>query len=47
MSRSVGLHPLFSMFVIIAAGAAFGVIGILLAIPISAVILTLLIDDKK
>ena len=47
VSRSVGLHPLFSMFVIIAAGAAFGVIGILLAIPISAVILTLLTDVKK
>ena len=47
VSRSVGLHPLFSMFVIIAAGAAFGVIGILLAIPISAVMLTLLTDVKK
>ncbi len=47
VSRSVGLHPLFSMFVIIAAGAAFGIIGILLAIPISAVMLTLLTDVKK
>tara|TARA_B100000131_G_scaffold105484_1_gene102348 strand:- start:3339 stop:4277 length:939 start_codon:yes stop_codon:yes gene_type:complete len=47
VSRTVGLHPLFSMFVIIAAGAAFGVIGILLAIPISAVMLTLLTDVKK
>ena len=47
VSKTLGLHPLFSMFVIIAAGAAFGVIGILLAIPISAVMLTLLTDVKK
>ena len=47
VSKTVGLHPLFSMFVIIAAGAAFGIIGILLAIPISAVMLTLLTDVKK
>ena len=47
VSKSVGLHPLFSMFVIIASGAAFGFIGILLAIPLSAVIFTLISDFKK
>ena len=47
VSRSIGLHPLFSMFVIIASGAAFGFIGILLAIPLSSIILTILSDIKK
>jgi len=47
VSKNVGLHPLFSMFVIIASGAAFGFIGILVAIPLSAVIFTLVSDLKK
>ena len=47
VSRNIGLHPLFSMFVIIASGAAFGFIGVLLAIPLSAILLNLVFDEKK
>ncbi len=47
VSKSVGLHPLYCMFVIIASGAAFGFIGILLAIPLSAIIFSFISDFKK
>ena len=47
VSKSVGLHPLFSMFIIIASGAAFGFLGVLLAIPVSAILYSLLADLKS
>ena len=47
ISKNIGLHPLLSMFVIIASGAAFGLIGILLAIPLTAVLCSIIFDSKK
>jgi len=47
ISRNIGLHPLLSMFAIIASGAAFGFIGILLAIPLTAVLCSIIFDSKK
>ncbi|MEJ5169530.1 MAG: AI-2E family transporter, partial [Fimbriimonadales bacterium] len=35
VGRSVGLHPLVSMFVILSGGALFGILGMLLAFPIA------------
>ncbi len=38
MGKSVGLHPLWILFALLAGGALFGVIGMLLAVPVAAVI---------
>lgn len=46
ISKSVGLHPLVGMFVIISGGAAFGIIGVLLSIPITAVLTVILIEKE-
>ena len=46
ISKSVGLHPLVGMFMIIAGGAAFGIIGVLLAIPITAVAAVILFEKE-
>ena len=46
ISKSVGLHPLIGMFMIIAGGAAFGIIGVLLAIPITAVAVVILFEKE-
>jgi len=35
VGRSVGLHPLVSMFVILSGGALFGIVGMLLAFPVA------------
>ena len=34
----VGLHPVWIIFALLAAGVLFGVVGILLAVPVAAVI---------
>ena len=46
ISKSVGLHPLVGMFMIISGGAAFGIIGVLLAIPITAVAAVILFEKQ-
>lgn len=46
VSKSIGLHPLVGMFMIIAGGAAFGVIGVLLAIPVSAIAAVVLFEKE-
>ena len=46
ISKSVGLHPLVGMFMIIAGGAAFGIIGVLLAIPVTAVAAVILFEKE-
>lgn len=35
---SVGLHPLWIMFALLAGGSLFGIVGMLLAVPVAAVI---------
>ncbi len=35
VGRSVGLHPLVSMFVILSGGTLFGIVGMLLAFPVA------------
>ncbi len=35
---SVGLHPLWVMFALLAGGSLFGIVGMLLAVPVAAVI---------
>lgn len=47
---SVGLHPLWVMFALLAGGSLFGIVGMLLAVPVAAVIGVLLgfaIDQYK
>ncbi len=38
MGQSVGLHPLWILFALLAGGALFGIAGMLLAVPVAAVI---------
>lgn len=38
LGESVGLHPLWILFALMAGGAAFGIVGMLLAVPVAAVI---------
>ncbi len=45
ISQNVGLHPLVGMFMIIAGGAAFGIIGVLLAIPVTAAAAVILFEE--
>lgn len=50
VGRSVGLHPVFVMLSIIIGGAYFGLIGMLLAVPVAAIIKMFLLrwmEDKK
>ncbi|PZO86623.1 MAG: AI-2E family transporter, partial [Micavibrio aeruginosavorus] len=35
---SVGLHPLWVMFALLAGGSLFGIVGMLIAVPVAAVI---------
>ena len=35
---SVGLHPLWILFALMAGGSLFGILGMLLAVPVAAVI---------
>lgn len=44
ISKNVGLHPLVGMFMILSGGAAFGIIGVLIAIPVTAVIAVIILD---
>lgn len=38
MGKSVGLHPLWILFALLAGGALFGIVGMFLAVPVAAVI---------
>ncbi len=38
LGDSVGLHPLWILFALMAGGAAFGIVGMLIAVPVAAVI---------
>lgn len=38
VGKSVGLHPLWILFAVMAGGALFGLVGMLLAVPVTAVI---------
>jgi len=38
VGKSVGLHPLWVFFALMAGGALFGIVGIMLAVPVTAVI---------
>ena len=38
VGRSVGMHPLWIFFALLAGGALFGILGMLLAVPVAAVI---------
>jgi predicted PurR-regulated permease PerM len=38
MGDQVGLHPVWLMFALLAAGSLFGFVGLLLAVPMAAVI---------
>lgn len=38
VGRSVGLHPVWVIFAILAGGALFGFVGVLLAVPVAAVV---------
>ncbi len=47
---SVGLHPLWVMFALLAGGSLFGIVGMLIAVPVAAVIGVLggfLVDQYK
>ena len=38
LGQQVGLHPLWVMFGVLAGGRLFGFVGVLLAVPVCAVI---------
>jgi predicted PurR-regulated permease PerM len=38
MRHQVGVHPAIVIFILIAAGAAFGFLGLLIAVPTAAVV---------
>ena len=38
VGRSIGLHPVWVIFAILAGGALFGFVGVLLAVPVAAVV---------
>ncbi|MCB9988498.1 MAG: AI-2E family transporter [Rhodospirillales bacterium] len=42
LGKSVGLHPLWILFALLAGGTLFGIVGMLLAVPVAAVIGVLL-----
>ncbi|MDB9761901.1 AI-2E family transporter [Alphaproteobacteria bacterium] len=46
ISKNVGIHPLIGMFVLLGGGAAFGILGVLIAIPLTAVLCAVLRDQK-
>lgn len=47
VGRSVGMHPLWIFFALLAGGALFGILGMLLAVPVAAVIGVLAIFGIK
>jgi putative permease len=42
LGGAVGLHPLISIFAMMAAGSMFGIVGVILAVPVAASIATVL-----
>jgi len=44
MERAVGIHPLSTILAILIGGSLFGIIGVVLAVPIAATIQVLLED---
>ncbi len=44
IGESIGLHPVAVIFAILAGGQLFGLVGVLLALPVAAVIMVLLRD---
>ena len=38
MGDKVGLHPVWVMFALLAGGSLFGFLGVLLAVPVAAII---------
>ncbi len=38
LGKSVGLHPLWILFALMAGGSLFGIVGMLLAVPVAAII---------
>jgi predicted PurR-regulated permease PerM len=42
LGKSVGLHPLWILFALLAGGSLFGILGMLLAVPVAAVVGVLL-----
>lgn len=42
LGKSVGLHPLWILFALLAGGSLFGIVGMLLAVPVAAIIGVLL-----
>jgi predicted PurR-regulated permease PerM len=47
ISKNVGLHPLIGLFALLSGGAAFGVLGVLIAIPLTAVLCVVFIENKS
>ena len=47
ISKNVGLHPLVGMFALLAGGAAFGLLGVLIAIPLTAVLCVVFLENKS
>ena len=47
ISKNVGLHPLVGMFALLAGGAAFGLLGVLIAIPLTAVLCVVFLEKKS
>ncbi len=50
MSQSVGLHPLWILFALMAGGALFGIVGLVLAVPVAAsvgVLLSFTLEQYK
>lgn len=50
MGESVGLHPLWILFALMAGGAMFGIVGMVLAVPVAAtagVILSFMLQQYK
>lgn len=50
MGKSVGLHPLWILFALMAGGALFGIVGMVLAVPVAAtagVLLSFTIEQYK
>ena len=47
ISKNVGLHPLIGMFALLSGGAVFGILGVLIAIPLTAVLCVVFIKNKS
>jgi predicted PurR-regulated permease PerM len=42
LGGQVGLHPLVSLFALVTAGTLFGIVGVILSVPVAASILVIL-----